>query len=122
MAVDTFSIRVQASLLDGSTTFLSDESTAAVTGAVTEGHGGLPMSIPPTTTDLNIKLGTLSDPKFLKVKGVQGVSIKIAENGTSIPANPWAFLSDVDDGLGISEIWVSNSEAQAASVIIVAAE
>lgn len=122
MAVDTYSIRVLASLLDGTTTYLSDDTAAATTGNLTEAHGGLPMLVAGLASDVNVKLGTLTDPKFLKVSGSVGVSIKIASGGTAISANPWAFLSEVTNGLGISEIWISNSDPSEATVTILAGE
>lgn len=122
MAVDTYSIRVMASLLDGTTTYLSDDTSDATTGSLSEAHGGLPMKIAGLASDVNIKLGTLTDPLFLKVSGSVGVSFKIASDGTAISANPWAFLSEVTNGLGISEIWISNSDPSEATVTILAGE
>lgn len=121
MSVTGYAVRVMASLLDGSDTHLADDS-AEQTGDVLEAHGGLPMKIPGSTTDLNIKLGTITQPKFLKVAGDQGVSFKIAEGGTAISANPWAFLADLDDGMQISEVWITNSEPDEKEVTILAVE
>jgi hypothetical protein len=122
MAVDTYSIRVMASLLDGTTTYLADDTSDATTGSLTEAHGGLPMKVAGLASDVNVKLGTLTDPKFLKVSGAVGITVKIAESGTALSANPWLFLSETTNGLGISEIWISNSEASEATVSILAGE
>lgn len=122
MAVDGYSVRVMSSLLDGSETALAEESSAAQTGSISEAFGGLPMKIPGGASDQNIKLGMLTNPLFLKVTGGPGISVKIASGGSALEANPWLFLSDLDAGLGISEIWVSNSDASEQAITILAGE
>lgn len=121
MAIDTVSVLATADILDGSTTVLADQDTAQ-TATIGEGMGGLPSKIAGEASDVNIKLGTLTDAKVLKVKGAQGISVKIADGGTAIPANPFLLITDLDDGIGISEIWVSNSGVSEADIIITAAE
>lgn len=121
MAINAYSIQLITTLLDGTTTQLPSPGSAE-TGVVGEAFGGLPMKIAGDATDQNIKLGMLSDPKWLAVYGDRGVSVKIAENGTAIPANPMMFVCDTDDELGISEIWVTNSQPDEKSITILAVE
>lgn len=119
--INAFSIQVLATLLDGTTTVLADQGTAQ-SGSVLEAFGGMPQKIAGLASDVNIKLGTLTNPLFLKVDGAEGVSVKIAESGTALKANPWLFIADTDNGLDISEIWVSNSEPAEVTITILAAE
>ena len=121
MAIDGYSVQVSSSLLDGTTTALTSPG-AASTGDVGEAFGGFPFKLAASASAVNLKLGTLTDPKWLAVYGEAGVSFQIASGGQAIRANPFAFLADVTDGLGISEIWLSNSEASEVSVQVLAAE
>jgi hypothetical protein len=92
------------------------------TGSVTEAFGGFPSLAAASASDVNVKLGTLSDPKVLCIWGEQGISFKIASDGDSIAAYPFACICDLANGLGISEIWVSNGEDSEKSYTIVAFE
>lgn len=121
MAINAYSIQLVTTLLDGSTTQIPSPGSAS-TGTVLEVFGGFPMRIPGSTSDQNIKLGLLTDPKWLAVFGDEGVSFRILEGGTPLEANPFAFVADVEDGLGISEVWVSNSDAEEHVVYILASE
>jgi hypothetical protein len=121
MAIDAYSVQVISTLLEGSTTRLTSPGSAS-TGSVLEAFGGVPMRVPAGASDTNVKLGLLSDPIFLAVYGDTGISFKIASGGTSLKADPFAFLADEEDGLGISEIWVSNSDSEEHTIYIVAAE
>lgn len=121
MALDGYSVTLLLTLLDGTTTVLSSPS-GAETGSVVEAFGGMPQRIGAGESDLNIKLGTLSDPVWLGVVGADGISFKISESGDALSASPYAFLANVDDGLGISEIWISNADAEEHTVTILAVE
>ncbi|MCK5644740.1 MAG: hypothetical protein KAJ19_28330 [Gammaproteobacteria bacterium] len=121
MAINAYSIQLITTLLDGSTTQIPSPGSAS-TGSVLEVFGGFPMRIPGGTSDQNIKLGLLSDPLWLAVYGDEGISFQIFEDGTALEANPMAFVADVADGLGISEIWVSNSDAEEHIVYILASQ
>lgn len=119
--VNAFSAQLITTLLEDSTTVLTSPG-AAETGTVLEVFGGFPQRIAGSASDVNIKLGTLTSPLWLAVYGTTGVSFTISNGGDAIEANPFAFISDVDAGLGISEIWVSNSSAGEVGVTILAAE
>lgn len=106
--IDSYSAQLSVSLLDGVTTSLATPGSEE-TGTVNEAAGGLPHKIGASETDVNVKLGTLTDPVLLAVWGDEGVSFKIASGGDALAAYPFACLADVANGLGISEIWVSNS-------------
>lgn len=121
MAIDGYSVRLQTSLLEGSSTALTSPDPGEQTGDISEVFGGFPMKLAASASDTNIKLGQLTDPIYLAVYGSTGVSFKTASGGTSLSASPFAILAD-DTGLGVSEIWVSNSDAQEASVTILAIE
>lgn len=119
--IDSYSAQLSVSLLDGVTTSLSTPGSAE-TGTVNEAAGGLPHKIAASDTDVNVKLGTLTDPVLLAVWGGQGVSFKIASGGDAIAAYPFACLADVQDGLNISEIWVSNSTSSEQDYTYIAIE
>jgi hypothetical protein len=119
--VNAFNAQLTATLLEDSTTVLTSPGSEE-TGAVEEVHGGLPQLVAGSATDVNIKLGGLSDPKMLLVWGDDGISFKIASDGDSLNANPFAALCEIQSGLGISEIWVSNSEADEKSITVMAIE
>lgn len=121
MAINAYSIQLITTLLDGTTTQVPSPGIAQ-TGTVLEAYGGLPVRLPGGASDTNIKLGLLSDPLWLAVFGDEGVSFKIADGGTALEANPFAFIADVEDGLGISEIWLTNADAEEHIIYIVAAE
>ena len=121
MAINAYSIQLITTLLDGSTTQIPSPGSAE-TGSVLEVFGGFPMRIPGGASDTNIKLGLLTDPIWLAVFGDEGINFKILEDGTALEANPFAFVADVVDGLGISELWVSNDDAEEHIVYILAAE
>lgn len=121
MAINAYSIQLITTLLDGSTTQVPSPGTAQ-TGSVLEAYGGLPVRIAGGSSDTNVKLGLLSDPLWLAVYGDEGISFKVAESGTDLQANPFGFVANVEDGLGISEIWLSNADAEEHIVYIVAAE
>lgn len=119
---NAYSVQLAASLLEDTTTVLTPGPSSASTGSITEGFGGLPQRIAGLASDVNVKLGTLTAPVFLAIWGSAGVSVKIAEGGTAIGADPFAFIANADAGLGISEVWLSNSNAAEATVTILAAE
>jgi hypothetical protein len=121
MAIDAYSIQVISTLLEGTTSRMTSPG-AESTGSVLEAFGGVPMRVPAGASDTNVKLGLLTDPIFLAVYGDKGISFTISSGGDALRADPFAFLADDEDGLGISEIWVSNSDSEEHTIYIVAAE
>lgn len=119
--IDSYSAQLSVSLLDGVTTALSTPGSAE-TGSVNEAAGGMPHKIAANDTDVNVKLGTLTDPVILAVWGDIGMSFKISSGGDAIAAYPFACLADIENGLGISEIWVSNSTASEQDYTYIAIE
>ena len=119
--IDSYSVQLITTLLDGSATALVSPGQAE-TGGVLEAFGGMPQRIAAGASDVNIKLGTLADPLWLAVFGNDGITFRLALAGQVLDANPFAFLADEQNGLGISEIWVSNSDSQEQTIILVAAE
>lgn len=72
--------------------------------------------------DVSLTLGMMTDPVYISVEGAEGVSFKLATEGTdSIGANPCALVADAT-GLGIEEILLSNSSGAEVDVVILAAE
>lgn len=120
--VNSYSIQLLTSLLASGSTFVSNPGDSATTGDVVEAFGGLPQRIAAGAADVNIKLGTLTNPLWLAVFGAEGVTFKIANGGTALDASPFGFVADIQNGLGISEIWVSNSHSAQQTVTIMAAE
>lgn len=116
-----FSVQLITTLLEDTATILPTPGSEG-TGTVVEAFGGFPQRIAGEASDVNIKLGTLTSPLWLAVFGAKGISFKIASDGTDLEANPFAFIADTDAGLGISEIWVSNSEAAEIPITILCAE
>lgn len=108
--IDTYNAQLSVSLLEGVTTVMSTPGSQE-SGDAEEVSGGMPHKIGASETDVNIKLGTLTDPVLLAVWGTIGVSFKINATGDAIGAYPFACLTDIENGLGIDEIWVSNSTA-----------
>lgn len=80
------------------------------------------MKLAAGATDVSLTLGAMTDPVYVSVKGTTGVSFKLASGGTdAIGANPCAIVTN-DDGLGISEILLSNSGGSEVDVVVLAAE
>lgn len=74
-------------------------------------------------TDISLTLGLLTAPKYLIVVGPIGASFKLAAAGTdSIVCNPVAIASEADLGDALTEILISNSQAQEATVTVYAGE
>lgn len=119
--VNAFSAQLVTTLLEGTTTVLSSPGSAE-TGTVLEVFGGFPQRLAGSASAVNLALGTLTNPLWLAVYGDEGISFQISSGGDAIEANPFAFIADVDNGLGISEIWLSNSEPGEKSVTVLAAE
>jgi hypothetical protein len=120
-SIDSYSAQLSVSLLDGVTTSLSTPGSAQ-SGTVNEAAGGLPHKIAASATDVNVKLGSLTDPVLLALWGDEGVSFKISSGGEAIAAYPFACLADLSNGLGISEIWVSNGVASEQNYTYIAVE
>ena len=96
------------------TTTADDDSTEEV---------WMQVSLEAAASDTVLKLNLLTDPKILVVIGAKGVSFKLDSTGTdAIAANPIAVLGDEDEGLGIDEILLSNSDSQAHEVTVIAFE
>jgi len=122
MAVNSSSVQLITVLLDGTTTVLPTPGEA-VTIPILEAFGGLPQRIAGGESLLNIKLGTLNRVKWLGVFGDEGITIRIEENGSDIPAHPFMFLAaNVVAGAGISELWISNSDSEEHAITIIAGE
>lgn len=119
--VNAFSAQLVTTLLEGSTTILTSPGDEE-TGSVLEVFGGFPQRLAGLASAINLKLGTLTNPLWLAIYGAEGISFQISSGGDAIEANPFAFIADVDAGLGISEIWLSNSSAGEVAVTILAAE
>ena len=119
--INAYNAQLTLSLLEDSTTALTSPG-AEDSGTVTEAAGGFPQKIAGGASDVNVKLGSLTDPLILCVWGAEGVSFKISESGDAIAAYPFACLSDTATGLGISEIWVSNSDEAEQSYTFLAVE
>ena len=80
------------------------------------------ISLPPNTTDMEVALTGIAAPKVLYVKGARGVSIRLAALGTSIPCNKFFLMANVDVPQALASILVSNSDTQAHTITVVAAE
>jgi len=119
--VNAFSAQLVTTLLEGTTTVLTSPGSEE-TGTVLEVFGGFPQRIAGSASAVNLKLGMLTNPLWLAIYGDEGISFQISSGGDALEANPFAFLADTDNGLGISEIWVTNSEPGEKSVTILAAE
>jgi hypothetical protein len=120
MAIDTYSVQLSVALLEGSTTKLPSPG-AAVTGDVVEAHGGLPFLVAGGATE-RIRLGTLTDPAAIAIYGDEGIRVRIEEDGSWIPANPFAFLWAVVNSMSVSEVWVNNQDNEEHQVTIIAVE
>lgn len=73
-------------------------------------------------SDVSLTLGAMTDPIFIFVLGATGVSFKLASGGTdAIGANPFGAVCD-DDGLGVTEILLSNSDSVEHTVRVMAGE
>lgn len=121
---NAFSVQLVAALLEGSSTVINPGPGTASTGSITESFV-LPFQMPAGTSDTNIRLGMLTSPKVLALWSTRpGVSFKIySTSNDAHGCNPFAFLSEKDNGLtNVSEIWVTNSGSQAATVTVMAAE
>jgi len=122
MAVDGIALQLLTTLMEGSTTYMSSPGSEVV-ASLLESFGGLPQRIPGGTSDLNLKLGTLAITKGIAVYGDEGISFKISAAGDALPAHPFAYLgNNVAAGMGISEIWVSNSDQEEHQIVVVAWE
>lgn len=102
---------------------LTVESEDAVTGSGTSSEKFRhELKLAAGAADVSLTLGTMTDPVYISVEGAEGVSFKLATEGTdSIGANPCAIVAD-EDGLGISEILLSNSGGAETDVVVLAAE
>lgn len=97
----------------------SDEKSSALT--VTEQFEHT-MTLVAGASDENVDLGGITDPQYIIVFGATGVSFKLDSTGTdSLEANPFAAVSD-EDGLGVDEILLSNSDGVDHDVVIYAGE
>lgn len=119
--INKIQAQLTGALLEDSTTVLTTPGSSQ-TQAVGEVFGGNPSKIGANASDTNIKLGTLSNPLMLLVWGDAGISFKIASDGDKLNAHPFASLTDIQDGLGISEIWASNSADSESTITILAVE
>ena len=119
---DQYSIKLNVELLEGIVTVAAPAPSVASLGSMTESFYGT-ASLAGSASATNVKLGTLTDAKFLALfSSGTGVTFTIVSGGTSLAAFPCAFLAETTDGLGISEVWLSNSNASARTVNILAAE
>ena len=117
-----YSLKLDISLLEDMAQVAVPGTSVSTMGALTESFYGV-VSLAGSASDVNVKLGTLTDPKFLSVySSGDNVSLKIASAGTSIAAYPFACMGDVTNGLGISEIWLSNGDSSARTVEVLAGE
>ncbi len=122
MALNAYSILLTTAFLDGSTTVIASPISTAATGVVGESFIGMPLRVAGSASAVNVKLNTLTNPLWLAVYAEAGISFQISSGGDAIEANPFAFISDVTSGLGISEIWLTNSEAGEIAVTVLAGE
>jgi hypothetical protein len=122
MAADGYSINLTATLLDGTTTAVASPWSAS-TGDVAESFALQPILLAAGAEDVAIILGGLTDPLWIGVGGGEGVSLKLGQvTADPIQANPFAFVADVEDGLGVSIVYLSNSSEDDQSVALLAAE
>jgi len=119
---DQYSIKLDVELLEGTATVTAPSPSTASLGSLTESFYAT-VSLSGGASDTNLKLGTLTDPKFLALfSSGTGVSFKAEDGGSDLSAFPCAFLAETTAGLGISEIWLSNSNGSARTVNVLAAE
>lgn len=117
---DNYSVSVVSALKTSTSTDRTDTTTADDTCTETF---WAEVSLEAGAADTVLKLNLLTDPKILVVCGGTGVSFKLDSTGTdSIAADPVAVIGDEDAGLGIDEILLSNSDSQAHTVTVIAAE
>jgi hypothetical protein len=80
------------------------------------------ISIPPSTTDMEVSLTGIAAPKVLLVKGARGISVRLAALGTPIPCNKYFLMTNVDVPSALASILISNGDTQAHTITVVAAE
>lgn len=81
------------------------------------------VALPGLASDTSFALSLLTVPKYLIVVGPVGTSLKLGAAGAdSIQCNPVAILTEADLGRALTEILLSNSQAQEASITIYAGE
>lgn len=119
---DKYTIKLLAQLLDSTITVVAPGPSTAETGSLTESfHATVVLAGSASAT--NVKLGTLTDAKFLALwSSGAGVTFQTVSGGTSIKASPCAFLAEVTDGMEMSEVWLSNSNASDRTVELLAGE
>lgn len=116
----TYQVQIVVSILDGSTTVRTTSTT--LTGTISEEFWSAP-KLAAAASDVNLKLGGLTDPDILIVLGSAGCSFKLDSTGTDVIAcDGGAVISDDDVGLGIDEILLSNSDGSEHSVTVIAFE
>ncbi len=119
---DTYTIRLLAQLLDSTVTVLAPGPSTAETGSLTETFHAT-VTLAGSASATNVKLGTLTDAKFLAMwSSGTGVTFQTETSGTDISAYPCAFLAEVTDGMEMSEVWLSNDNSSSRTVELLAGE
>ena len=113
------SIELKATIADVVLDKLMDLTLVPVTEKV---YGG--STVDAAAADVEIELGSITNPKVLIVIGAPGISIRLlAATGTVINAYPFAALCKCDtEGFAQASFFVSNSGSQPQQVSWLAAE
>jgi len=117
---DGYTATATVSLLTGTAT---DRTVTETTTETSSESFWAEVALEAGASDTSLKLNLLTDPTALLVIGGTGISFKIGGTGTdAVRANPFAYLLDVDEGLGISDLLLSNSDSQPHDVTVICFE
>ena len=117
---DNFTVQVVTKLLTGTTVNRTSDET--MDDACVETFWAQ-VALQAGASDVVLKLNLLTDPKVLVVIGGEGISFKLDSTGTdALGADPLAVVANENDGLGIDELLLSNSDTQSHAVTVIAAE
>ena len=113
------SIELKATIADVILDKLMDLTLVPVTEKV---YGG--STVDAAAADVEIELGSITNPKLLIVIGAPGISIKLVTGtGTAINANPFTVVCKCDtEGFAQASFFVSNSGSQPQNISWLAAE
>ncbi len=115
---DNFSIQAKVQLLESTTAEV--DKTYTCTGLCTETFMST-VSLGAAATGISVALAGLTTPKMIVLYGDKGVGMRMALEDTLIVANRVAVISDTD-GFTQASVYLFNSDSQAHSAVLYAAE
>ena len=116
---DSFQLQLVSTLLDGSSTERTKSESETVSSLNEDFWLSVKVAAGASTL---LTLGSLADPQMLVVYGDEDCWVLLDATQRAHPCNPFFIVSDTDNGLNLSSLYLVNGDTQEHTFTVIAVE